>query len=135
MHGERIEVNLKDFQQDVNGIVLERWKSLGVEYYTRPVYTLTERAKHTSKSKAGWVVASAAGTICKPNLGDFDIVKNFGGDWLCEGGSVSYDGHYWVATLQYTHSPDYYGWDKDLYQPLSSFLKEIEDKKKEKDNK
>lgn len=43
----------------------------------------------------------------------FGIVKKLGGNWLCEGGSVSYDGKYWIATCTYAHSPD--GWDQDLY--------------------
>ena len=97
------------------------WKKIanmtkpGVENYSYPVYTLTERSKHGSKKQAGWALAKKAGEIAVPTAGDFDIVKKFGGDWLCEGGTVSYDGRYWVATCVYTHSPDIGGWDKDLY--------------------
>lgn len=46
------------------------------------------------------------------------IVDKLGGDWLCEGGSISYDGKYWIAQCTYAHSPEKTGWDKDLYTEL-----------------
>ena len=55
------------------------------------------------------------GRIAEPINGDFGIVKKFGGNWLCDGGSIQWDGKYWVATLTYTHSGDSKGWDRSLY--------------------
>lgn len=51
--------------------------------------------------------------ICHPLNGDFGITKKYGGNWLCEGGNVSFDGKHWVASLTYLYSPT--GWDTDLY--------------------
>lgn len=61
-------------------------------------------------------MAKRAGRVSSPSQGDFGITANFGGNWLCEGGSVSYDGKYWIATCTYTHSPSKNGWDEDLYK-------------------
>lgn len=88
----------------------------GVDSFDFPVYEVTESSKHTSQRAAGWAVGRRAGRISSPVNGDFGIVRRFGGNWLCEGGTVSYDGRYWVATCTYTHSPDKKGWDGDLYR-------------------
>ena len=88
----------------------------GVDSFDFPVYEVTESSKHTSQRAAGWAVGRRAGRISSPVNGDFGIVRRFGGNWLCEGGTVSYDGRYWVATCTYTHSPDRKGWDGDLYR-------------------
>ena len=72
---------------------------------------MPKRVKHRKQFRG-----SMAGKAMRGNTisnGDFGIVKKLGGNWLCEGGSVSYDGKYWIATCTYAHSPD--GWDKDLY--------------------
>jgi len=87
----------------------------GVSSYDFPIYELTEKSKHINKSKAAWAVTKKAGKIATPDNGDFDIVSKFGGNWLCEGGTVSFDGRYWIATVTYVHSPDSNGWDADLY--------------------
>lgn len=87
----------------------------GVDSYDFPIYELTESSKHGSQKQAGWAIAKKAGKIAKPENGDFDITTKFKGDWLCEGGTISYDGRYWVATVTYTHSPDKDGWNKHLY--------------------
>lgn len=98
------------------------WKMLrektmpGVESYDFPIYELTESSKHTTQDKAGWAIAERSGLIAEPTNGDFDIVNKLGGNWLCEGGSVNYDGKYWIATCTYAHSPD--GWDERLYDEL-----------------
>ena len=65
--------------------------------------------------QASWALSNRAGLIATPQNGDFDIVKKYGGNWLCEGGNVSYDGNYWIATCTYTHSPDKDGWESKLY--------------------
>jgi hypothetical protein len=36
---------------------------------------------------------------------------------LCEGGSISFNGKYWLASVTYAHSP--VGWDKDLYDNIA----------------
>ena len=79
-------------------------------------FSLKEMSKHVDKMKASWCVQQRAGRIAKPLNGDFGITGNWGGDWLCQGGSVSFDGKYWVAVLTYLWSGDYKGWDEDLYK-------------------
>ena len=96
-----------------HGVLSSKRPSLGIETFDYPIYELSEQSKHTSQKQAGWAVAKKSGRIADPSNGDFGIVKKLGGNWLCEGGSVSYDGKYWIATCTYAHSPD--GWDKDLY--------------------
>lgn len=88
----------------------------GIEYYNYPVYTLTERSLHYTRNSAGWIMSKKAGKITRPEYGDFGVTRLLSGDWLCEGGDISYDGRYWIASRTYTHSPDSEkGWDKDLY--------------------
>lgn len=97
----------------------KRWKVYkrptkeGIDYYQVPTYELTESSKHNSQKQAGWATAKKAGKIAVPKNGDFSIVKNYGGNWLCEGASISFDGKFWIANCTYVWSPD--GWDKDLY--------------------
>lgn len=85
----------------------------GVECWTKPIYELQEMSKHNSQTQAGWAISSKSGKIADPINGDFGIKKLLGGNWLCEGGSISYDGKHWIATCTYAHSPD--GWDTRLY--------------------
>jgi hypothetical protein len=96
-------------------IIMSKQKP-GYESYSYPIYELTETSKHGNKQQAGWAVAKKAGKIDFPTNGDFDIVQKFGGNWLCEGGSISYDGKYWIANCTFAHSPD--GWDLDLYMEV-----------------
>lgn len=56
----------------------------GVESFSYPTYTLTEKGKNLTKDKAGWNLAKKAGHISAPQYGDFDITDNLGGNWLCE---------------------------------------------------
>lgn len=110
--------SLSDLPALPTGFIWHKVKAMtkpGVECFNYPVYTLTEKSKHSSKRQAGWAVAKRAGRVSPPSQGDFGITANFGGDWLCEGGTVSYDGKYWIATCTYTHSPSMNGWDIDLY--------------------
>lgn len=95
--------------------LVKRMTKPGVEVFSYPVYTLTEIAKHANKAQAAWIISRRAGRISVPIYGDFGIVEKFQGNWLCEGGSLSYDGRYWLATLNYTHSPNKTGWDQQLY--------------------
>jgi hypothetical protein len=86
----------------------------GYEGYDYPIYELTESSKHSSKKAAGWAIAKKAGKISDPDNGDFGIKSKLGGDWLCEGGQISFDGKYWIASCTFAHSPD--GWDQDIYK-------------------
>lgn len=101
------------------GEIPEGWKIIkkktkpGVECWQLPIYELTENSKHGSSKSAGWAVAKKSGKISNPSNGDFNITSKLGGNWLCEGGSVQYDGKNWIATCTFAHSPT--GWDKDLY--------------------
>lgn len=56
----------------------------GVEFFNYPVYELTEYSQARTASQASWMLKRAAGKITKPLNGDFDVVKKFGGNWLCE---------------------------------------------------
>lgn len=85
----------------------------GVEYYFIPYYELTQIGTHARAQQAAWAVSNIAGKIATPTMGDFGIVNAHGGDWLCEGANVQFDGEYWVAQCTYTWSPE--GWDVDLY--------------------
>lgn len=112
--------------RDVNEIPLEAengryWVMLankmkkGVECYQMPIYQLTELSRHNSKSSAGWAVANKIGKISMPSNGDFGVVAKNGGNWLCEGGSVTYNGKKWQASCTFAHAPGE-GWDLDLYK-------------------
>lgn len=92
---------------------IKKMRKPGVESFDYPSYELTERAKHTTQKQAGWAISKKAGKIANPENGDFGIAKKFGGDWLCEGGSIAWNGKYWESQVTYLFSPD--GWDKDLY--------------------
>lgn len=74
---------------------------------------MTESSKHGSEKQAGWVIKQKMGKIVKPENGDFDIVKKYGGNWLVTGADISYDGKYWISKCTYLYSPD--GWDEELY--------------------
>lgn len=87
----------------------------GVSTYDCPSYELTQYSRVKDKSAGGWVVGKRAGKIADPQKGDFGIVKKFGGNWLCEGGSVQHDGRSWLAELHYVWSGDSFGWDADIY--------------------
>ena len=98
--------------------ILLKWMAKpGVDHFSYPTYTLTERSRHYTRNNAGWVMTKKAGKISMPTYGDFGITKSISGNWLCEGGDISYDGKYWIATRNFTHSPDVLlsGWDPDLY--------------------
>ena len=56
--------------------------------FDKAVYEITESSKHSSKNDASWVVASRSGKISYPFTGDFGINNKFGGNWLCEGGTI-----------------------------------------------
>lgn len=96
--------------------IFKRKTKEGVESWSYPIYQLTETSKHSSKAQAGWCVSAKSGKIDHPDNGDFGIVQKLGGNWLCEGGSISYDGKHWIASRTYAHSPD--GWDADLYSEV-----------------
>ena len=85
----------------------------GVETWDFEAYQINESGKHSSKSKAGWALTQKANSITFPENGDFGIQKRYGGNWKCDGGSISWNGKYWLAQRTYTYSPT--GWDNDLY--------------------
>ena len=88
----------------------------GVETYDKAVYTITEISRYSSKSKAGWAVATALNTIMdKPKKGDFGIKNQ--GDWKVDSASIYHDGKKWCSKLVYTLSGDAAGWDSDIYDP------------------
>lgn len=96
--------------------LIKKMTKPGVTNYSYPVYVITEEASHGKREQAAWAVRHKAGTIATPINGDFGVNAANGGDWLCEGGDVSFDGRYWVAKCTYTHSGGSKGWDKDLYE-------------------
>lgn len=69
----------------------------GLEYWQVPAYTIRESGRYLEKSQASWVTQKRAGKITTPIRGDFGVVDRWGGNWLCEGGSVTFDGSMWVA--------------------------------------
>lgn len=96
--------------------VIQDKQKPGVESFDYPIYEIIESGEYSSERKASWVIQKAAGKIfTKPELGNFGIT---GGNWLCEGGSVNFNGAKWVATRTWTHSPQ--GWDTDLYGPVNN---------------
>lgn len=109
----------QNYQWSKNSTLSDGWTMLcemykpGVETYDYPIYELTEHSRHNGQTSAGNAVIKKSGKIATPEYGDFGIVNKLGGDWLCEGGSISFNGEDWIASLTYAHSPD--GWDKDLY--------------------
>lgn len=89
----------------------------GQEYWLKPQFEMTRYGHYEEKEQAGWAVAKRIGKI--RNLdNDFEIVSKFGGNWLCEGASIQWDGKQWVAESTYLHSGDELGWDKDLYEEV-----------------
>ncbi len=86
----------------------------GVDCYELPIATITESSRHNKKSDASWALTKRAGLIGSPSRGDFNITARYGGNWRCDGGSVQFDGKKWVATRQWTWSPN--TWDKEIYQ-------------------
>lgn len=99
----------------------------GVEHWQFPVYTITESGKYNSRLSCAWAI-KRGGTIAYPSMGDYGIqlyahpnLKTAttsdtpSGYWLCQGGTVNYDGKYYYASCKYTYSPDPKGWDQQLY--------------------
>ena len=126
--GDVSDPNIYKWVRDISEIPIQKdqatgkkWKMLkkktkgGVECYQRPIYELTEISRHNSKNSAGWAVAKKIGKIASPSNGDFGVVKKNGGNWLCEGGAVSYNGKKWQASCTFAHAPGE-GWDNDIYK-------------------
>ena len=90
----------------------------GVNSYDVGTYQITEVARFRSMEAAGKMIQNLLNTICMPAY-TFGIT---GGDWKCDGASVSYNGKYWLATLTYTRSGDEGGWDDDLYAETKGAL-------------
>lgn len=94
-------------------IKLKNMTMPGVESYDFPTYSLTESTEYRSKSKAAWMLRHKAQRIAHPLNGDLGLTAKFGGNWLCIGGSVAFNGKKWVVSLSYQYSPD--GWNEKLY--------------------
>lgn len=104
-----------------NDLMFRYWRPIkamtkpGVTCYMVPTYEMTEYGKHDDKSKAGWAVSNRIGKTVKPKKGDFGIDNKLEGNWLCEGGSISHNGKFWVSELTYLFSGNGRNWDEDLY--------------------
>lgn len=87
----------QNYQWSKNSTLSDGWTMLcemykpGVETYDYPIYELTENSRHNGKTSAGNAVVKKAGKIATPEYGDFGIVNKLGGNWLCEGGSISFN--------------------------------------------
>ena len=99
----------------------------GVDHWDVPVFTITESGKYNSRLSCAWAM-KAAGKLAYPTLGDYGIQMYNNPSlataaltsvpscyWLCEGGTVEYDGKHYNATCKFTYSPNAKGWDRDLY--------------------
>jgi hypothetical protein len=86
-----------------------------VEFKEVPTYTITEKGRHSKKQAACWAASAKVGRIAQPEF-DFGIKEALGGNFLCRGGSIEFDGKYWISTMQYTWCGDNKGWDEDLYE-------------------
>lgn len=104
--------------QGSNWFKIKKMTKPGIESYDYPSYELTERNKHTTQQRAGWAIAKKSGKIAKPENGDFGITSKYGGDWLCEGGTISWNGRYWESQISYLYSPT--GWDQSIYNDENS---------------
>lgn len=105
--------------QTVNGEEVEvphYWKIAyestkpGVDYYQMPTYEITQ----STRSKA---IPSWWRTDKQPGK-RYDPTEKFsiaGGDWLCLGGQIRYDGKAYEASVSYQWTPG--EWDPDLYGP------------------
>lgn len=99
----------------------------GVDHFEFPTYTITQTGKYNSRLSCAWAMKTG-GMLAYPTLGDFGIQAYIhpailtaavteppSGYWLCEGGTVEYDGKNYAATCKFTYSPDPKGWDLELY--------------------
>lgn len=79
----------------------------GVEYYQMPTYEITQSSR--SRGQPTWWKNNLPGKIVAPS-NTFGIT---GGQWLCHGGQIRYDGKAYDASCTYQWTPG--EWDSDLY--------------------
>lgn len=79
----------------------------GVEYYEFPTYEITQSSR--SRGEPTWWKQNLPGKVVAPRK-TFGIT---GGEWLCHGGQIHYDGKAYDASCTYQWTPDV--WDRDLY--------------------
>ena len=84
----------------------------GVEYYEFPTYEITQSSR--SRGQPTWWKNNLPGKVIAPS-NTFGIV---GGEWLCHGGQIHYDGKAYDASCTYQWTPD--DWDDDLYDTASN---------------
>ena len=116
----------------------------GVESWSHPIYTITQSGKYTSRLSCAWAIKKG-GTLAFPDLGDYGIQMyahpNLSSAtssdtpscyWLCQGGTIEYDGKYYNASCKYTYSPEPTGWDRQLYAIFQSWSQYLSDSKDNK---
>lgn len=116
----------------------------GVEYWQFPIYQITESGKYSSRLSCAWAIKKG-GLLAFPDMGDYGIQMynhpNLNSAtssdtpscyWLCEGGTVTYDGKYYNASCKYTYSPEPTGWDRQLYGIFQSWNQYLTDSKQNK---
>lgn len=79
----------------------------GVQYYQMPTYEITQSSR--SRGQPTWWKNNLPGKIVAPS-NTFGIT---GGQWLCHGGQIRYDGKAYDASCTYQWTPG--EWDTDLY--------------------
>lgn len=79
----------------------------GVDYYEFPTYEITQSSR--SRGQPTWWKNNLPGKIVAPS-NTFGIT---GGQWLCHGGQIRYDGKAYDASCTYQWTPG--TWDTDLY--------------------
>ena len=79
----------------------------GVEYYEFPTYEITQASRSTQQPD--WWKDKLPGKVVAPT----DTMGISGGEWLCHGGQLRYDGKAYDASCTYEWTPGQ--WDEDLY--------------------
>lgn len=81
----------------------------GVQYYEMPSYVIREYGRYNNLSTSYWFTTIRAGRRAEPTITNFGITS---GEWLCLGGTSSFDGKYYQCDCSYEWSPD---WDHEIY--------------------
>ena len=79
----------------------------GVDYYEFPTYEITQSSR--SRGQPSWWRDRLPGKIVAPR----NTMGINGGQWLCHGGQIRYDGKAYDASCTYQWTPG--TWDTDLY--------------------
>lgn len=84
----------------------------GVEYYEFPTYEITQASRSTQQPD--WWKNNLPGKVVAPS----NTMGIEGGEWLCHGGQLRYDGKAYDASCTYQWTPDQ--WSRDLYDQGTS---------------